>query len=79
MAALSYPGPFCEQVGILTNALTASADTSTLPTIEAEEFNKGIVLELNEFRKNNNIPWEQFYLFLQLCCDIVPSLHSIQV
>ena len=79
MAALNYPGPFCEQVGILTDALTASADISTLPTIEVEEFNKG-VLELNEFRKNNNIPWEQFYSWIkQLCCDIVPSLHSIQV
>ena len=80
MAALNYPGPFCEQVGILTDALTASGDISTLPTIEVEEFNKGVVLELNEFRKNNNIPWEQFYSWIkQLCCDIVPSLHYIQV
>ena len=80
MAALNYPGPFCEQLGILTDALTVSTDISALPIIETEEFNKGVVLELNEFRRDNNIPWEQFYSWIkQLCCDIVPSLHSIQV
>ena len=28
MAALNYPGPFCEQVGILTDTPTASTDIS---------------------------------------------------
>ena len=80
MAAHDYPGPFCEQLGILSDALTVSTDISALPIIETEEFNKGVVLELNEFRRNNNIPWEQFYSWIkQLCCDIVPSSHSIQV
>ena len=51
MAALNYPGPFCERLGILTDSLTVSTDMSTLPTIESEEFNKGVVLELNDFRK----------------------------
>ena len=46
MAALNYPGPFCEQVGILADALTASTDISTLPTIEVKEFNKRVFEKL---------------------------------
>ena len=77
MAALDYLGPFCRQIGILTDALISK--TSTLPVLKGEELNKGVVLELNEFRRSNNISWEQFYSWLCALVDNIQPLHTIQV
>ena len=48
MAAVNYPGPFCRQSGILTDALVSV--TTPLPVLSEDELSKGVVLELNEFR-----------------------------
>ena len=80
MAALNYPGPFCGQIGILTDALIS--DVGTLPLLKGNELKKGVALELNEFRRSNNIPWERFYSWLKQLCtpaDSLPPLHTIQV
>ena len=63
MAALNYPGPFCKQIGILTDALISNV--STLPVLKGDELNKGVVLELSKSRRSSNIPWEQFYQVVQ--------------
>ena len=77
MAALNYPGPFCRQIGILTDALISNV--STLPVLKGDELNKGVVLELNEFRRSSNISWEQFYSWLCALADNIPPLHTVQV
>ena len=72
MAALNYPGPFCKQIGILTDALISNV--STLPVLKGDELNKGVVLELSEFRRSSNIPWEQFYLWLKQLCALADNV-----
>ena len=80
MAALDYPGPFCKQIGILTDALLS--DVNALPVVETKNFNKGAALELSEFRRNNDILWEDFHSWIEHLCaqaDNSPTLHTIQV
>ena len=80
MAALDYPGPFCKQIGILTDSLLS--DVNALPVVETKNFSKGTVLELSEFRRNNDIPWEDFHSWIEHLCaqaDNSPTLHTIHV
>ena len=43
MAALNYPGPFCGQIGILTDALIS--DVGTFSLLKGNELKKGVALE----------------------------------
>ena len=80
MAALDYPGPYCKEIGILTDALLS--DVNALPAVETKNFNKGAALELSDFRRNNDIPWEDFHSWIEHLCaqaDNSPTLQTIQV
>ena len=79
MAALNYPGPFCSQSGILTDALMSI--TTPLPVLSEDELSKGVVLELNDFRRRSSISWEQFHCWLRQLCPalVLPSLPAVKV
>ena len=78
MAALDYPGPYCLESCILTDALLT--DTRSLPVLEGKVMNKGIVLELNAFRRQNNIAWDVLDSWLKYICSTasIPSLLAIR-
>ena len=79
MAALDYPGPYCLESGILTDALLTNVHS--LPVLEREVVNKGIVLELNAFRMHNNIAWDVFDSWLKHLCPTasISSLSAMKV
>ena len=67
MAALDYPGPYCLENGILTDALLT--DVRSLPVLKEKGISKGIVLELSAFRRQNNIAWDVFDSWLKHLCS----------
>ena len=79
MAALDYPGPYCLESGILTDALLT--DVRSLPVLKGKVINKGIVLELNAFRRQNNIAWDVFDSWLKHLCSTasIPSIPAMKV
>ena len=80
LAALEYPGPYCLESGILTDALLT--DLHALPVLEGGTINKGIVLELNAFRRQNGISWDVFNSWLKHLCSatlVLPSLSAMKV
>ena len=80
MAALDYPGPCCKEIVILTDALLS--DVNALPAVETKNFTKGAALELSDFRRNNDMPWEDFHSWIEHLCaqaDNSPTLQTIQV
>ena len=79
MAALDYPGPYCLESGILTDALLTNVHS--LPVLEREVVNKGIVLELNAFRMHNNIAWDVFDSWLKHLCPTasISSLSAMKI
>jgi len=79
MAVLNYPGPFCSQSAILTDALVSI--TTPLPVSSEDELSKDVVLEPNDFRRRISISWEQFHCWIRkLCLDLVlPSFPGIKV
>ena len=54
-----FPGPFCEATGITVKSLVMK--DSSHPHVGKEKFVKGIVLELNDLRKEKKISWDKFY------------------
>ena len=45
-----------------------------------DDFSKGILYELNQYRKTNNINWEDFYDWIQVLTEEkVPKLATLKV
>ena len=77
---VNFPGPFCESAGITVESLLKPG--SSLPRVGKENFVKGIVVELNDFRKEKKISWDTFYQWImQVCYDTskLPSLSAVKV
>ena len=77
---VNFPGPFCEAAGLTVKTLLKPG--SSLPRVGKENFVKGIVVELNDFRKKKKISWETFYQWMtELCYDVsmLPSLSAVKV
>ena len=53
MAAFAYPGPHCEQVGIFCDTLLSSRKLK-LKKLTKGALTKGVLSELNDFRKEND-------------------------
>ena len=79
MAALNYPGQFCKDAGILCDALML--ESAVLPILRGEDLNKGIALELNQFRVDSNLSWEDFYEWIVRLCPVatIPSFTTMKV
>ena len=56
-----FPGPLCESHGISSLALGSSG---SLKTLSKAGLMKGIALELNKFRNENNFSWDDFYRWI---------------
>ena len=54
MATFAYPGPHCKQVGILCDMLLSSRKLK-LKKLTKGALTKGLLSELNDFRKENDI------------------------
>ena len=79
MAALNYPGQFCKDAGILCDALVL--ESAVLPILREEDLKKGIALELNQFRVDSNLSWEDFYEWIVRLCPVasIPSFTTMKV
>ena len=72
----SYPGPCCKNANISIEELM-DGDVCKL---NCDDFTKGILYELNQYRKVNNIDWEDFYGWIQaLTEEKVPKLATLKV
>ena len=73
---------FVQKLPWEASGITLMKASSPLPRIGKDEFLKGIVFELNDFRKENRISWDAFYQWMRkLCYDILmlPSLSAVKV
>ena len=79
MAALNYPGQFCKDAGILCDALML--ESAVLPILREEDLNKGIDLELNQFRVDSNLSWQDFHEWIVRLCPVatIPSFTTMKV
>ena len=55
-----YPGPHCKQVGILCDTLLSSCKLK-LKKLTEEALARGVLSELNDFRKENDTSWHVFH------------------
>ena len=79
MAALNYPGQFCKDAGIVCDALML--ESAVLPILREEDLNKGIALELNQFRVDSNLSWQDFHEWIVRLCPVatIPSFTTMKV
>ena len=78
MATFAYPGPHCKQVGILCDTLLSCK--LKLKKLAKEALTKGVLSELNDFRKENDISWETFHQWvIQLKGEDDVNLASLKV
>ena len=79
MAAFAYPGPHCEQVGIFCDTLLSSCKLK-LKKLTKGALTKGVLSELNDFRKENDISWDIFHQWIvQLKGEDDINLASLKV
>ena len=79
MAAFAYPGPHCEQVGIFCDTLLSSRKLK-LKKLTKGALTKGVLSELNDFRKENDISWDIFHQWIvQLKGEDDINLASLKV
>lgn len=72
----NFPGPRCKNANISVEELM-DGDVCKL---NRDDFSKGILHELNQYRKVNNINWEDFYGWIQaLTEEKVPKLATLKV
>ena len=78
MATFAYPGPHCKQVGILCDTLLSCK--LKLKKLAKEALTKGVLSELNDFCKENDISWETFHQWIiQLKGEDDVNLASLKV
>ena len=71
-----FPGPRCKNVNITIEGLT----DGDVPKLSHDDFTKGILCELNQHRKANDISWEEFYdWIIALTEETVPKLVTLKV
>ena len=63
MATFVYPGPPCEQVGILCDTLLSSRKVK-LKKLNKGALTKVVLSGLNDFRKENDISWDIFHQWI---------------
>ena len=53
-------------------------ESAVLPILREEDLNKGIALELNQFRVDSNLSWEDFYEWIVRLCPVatIPFLRQ---
>ena len=79
MATFAYPGPHCKQVGILCDTLLSSRKLK-LKKLTKGALTKGVLSELNDFRKENDISWDIFHHWIvQLKGEDDINLASLKV
>ena len=71
-----FPGPRCKSANISVEALS-NGDVCKL---DRHDFSKGILYELSQYRKANDISWDEFYdWILKLTEEAVPKLETLKV
>ena len=74
--ATYFPGMHCKNAGISIEGLM----DGTVLKLSCKDFTKGILCELNQYRKANNVPWQEFYCWMQMLTDeTVPNLATLKV
>ena len=71
-----FPGPRCKNANISIEGHMSS----DVYKLSCDDFSKGILYELNQYRKANNVNWEDFYGWIQaLTEEKVPKLATLKV
>ena len=61
-----FPGPRCENANISIERLMEGDVTK----LSHYNFTKGILWELNQYRKHNNVHWEDFYDWMLVLTEV---------
>lgn len=73
---LCYPGPHCKEANISIEGLMEG----DLTKLSRCNFTKGILWELNQYRKLNNVHWEDFYDWILVLTEVkVLKLSTLKV
>ena len=72
---VSSPGPLCKEIGLYGEMLAFNT-IALMPIVDQRRITKGVVLELNQFRKSNNFSWNNFHAWMTALCprSTLPSL-----
>ena len=71
-----FPGPQCKSANISIETLS----NGDLCKLGQHDFSRGILYELSQYRKANNISWDEFYgWILKLTEEAVPKLETLKV
>ena len=69
-------GEFCQETGVSVDALA----TGLLPKIQ--DLKKGLIHELNAYRKAHDVSWKDYYGWIEQMCEnpaILPTLETFKV
>ena len=67
-------GEFCQETGVSVDALA----TGLLPKIQ--DLKKGLIHELNAYRKAHDVGWKDYYGWIEQMCEnpaILPTLKCM--
>ena len=74
----TFPGPHCKNANILIEGLIWMA--MSVSSVLMISVKLGILYKLNQYRKANNVDWEDFYAWIQLLTEEkVPKLATLKV
>ena len=70
-----FPGPCCKKANISVEAL----ENNDVCKLSDDDFTTEMLYELNQYRKVNNISWEEFYGWILTLTEEVPKLSTLKV
>ena len=69
-----FPGPRCKDANISIKKL----NNGDVCKLGQDNFSKGILYELGQYRKGNDISWDEFYgWILKLTDEVAPKLETL--
>ena len=66
----TFPGPHCKNVNISIEGLIWMGQDGDVSKLSYDDFSKaGYFYELNQYRKADNVDWEDFYAQIQVLTE----------
>ena len=69
-----FPGPRCKNANISIERLMDGG----VCRLSRQDFTKGILCELNQYRKANDISWEEFYSWILKLTEETTKIGNIK-
>ena len=77
--SVSSPGPLCEELGLYGEMLLLDS-IELIDHVDQEKITKGVIFELNQFRKIHNVSWNTFDTWMKSICpgSSLPQLPALK-